>query len=164
MTVLELKNGCTLTVRPMEAGDTQILYNHFCDLSAWSRAKFRPHDFTMETARKFTGEGLSDPDCKRFIAIVEKDGVKSAAGYCFISSWQSETPWLGIAVGDPWQGMGVGRAMMGFMIAEARRRGKKELHLTTDKDNIAGQKLYLKCGFVITGEGDEDDYKLVLKL
>ncbi|MEI6578288.1 MAG: GNAT family N-acetyltransferase [Eubacteriales bacterium] len=153
-----------VTVRPMEAGDTGLLYGHFCDLSERSRAKFRPHDFTIETAQKFTGEGLTDPECKRFIAIAEKDGEKSAAGYCFLGSWDKESPWLGIAVGDKWQGLGVGKSMMEYMINYCRENGKKELHLSTDKDNIAGQKLYAKCGFIITGEGDEEDYKLMLKL
>ena len=161
-----LKTGedITITVRPMDTGDTQLLYNHFCDLSERSRAKFRPHDFTIETAQKFTGEGLADSECKRFIAIAEKDGEISAAGYCFLGSWHTDSPWLGIAVGDRWQGMGVGRRMMDYMINICRENGKKELRLTTDKDNTAGQKLYAKCGFVITGEGDENDYKLVLKL
>lgn len=54
--------------------------------------------------------------------------------------------------------------MMDYMINICRENGKKELRLTTDKDNTAGQKLYAKCGFIITGEGDENDYKLVLKL
>ncbi len=161
---MENNENFTLIVRPMEAGDTDLLYGHFCDLSEWSRKKFRPHDFTMETARRFTGEGLSDPECKRFIAIAEKDSAISAAGYCFLAGWSKDTPWLGIAVGDKWQGMGVGRRMMEYMIMFARENGKKELHLTTDKDNIAGQKLYKKCGFVITGEGKEDDYKLMMTL
>lgn len=59
MTGLENGKEFTITVRPMDAGDTQLLYNHFCDLSERSRAKFRPHDFTIETAQKFTGEGLA---------------------------------------------------------------------------------------------------------
>lgn len=161
---MENGNDFGLTVRPMESGDAEILYGHFCDLSDRSRAKFRPHDFTIQTAQKFTGEGLTDPECKRFIAVIEKDGVKSAAGYCFLGSWDKESPWLGIAVGDKWQGLGVGRSMMEYMIQFARDNGKKELHLTTDKDNIAGQKLYKKCGFIITGEGKEDDYKMMMKL
>ncbi len=158
-----------IDVRPLRATDTDLLYAHFCDLSAWSRSKFRPHDFTMETARKFTGEGLLDMDCRRFIAIVEENGAQAAqaalcaAGYCFIADFAAERPSVGIAVGDRWQGKGVGRKMMETMIAEAKNHGKKGLRLTTDKDNLAGQALYKKCGFVITGEGEEDDYKMSLE-
>jgi len=163
MIILENGKDFTLTVRPIEASDTNLIYGHFCDLSARSRAKFRPHEFTIEVAQNFACEGLSDPDCKRFIAIVEKNGAISAAGYCFLSSWREEYPWVGIAVGDKWQGMGVGKRMMEYIIMVARQNGKKGLHLNTDKDNIAGQKLYKSCGFVITGEGVEDDYKMLLE-
>lgn len=149
-------------VRPLEAGDTALLYDVFCGLSDWSRKKFRPHDFTPETAAKFTGEGLSEEGCKRFIALVGENGVLSAAGYCFLYDLSSETPSLGIAVSDRFQRRGVGAAMMEHMIQSARAVGKKGLRLTTDKDNIAGQTLYQKYGFLITGEGKEDDYLMAL--
>lgn len=153
-----------LFVRPLEAGDTALLYDVFCGLSDWSRKKFRPHDFTQETAAKFTSEGLTEEGCTRFIALVSEDGTVAAAGYCFLYNLSSDTPSLGITVCDRWQRRGVGAAMMEYMIQTAREAGKKGLRLTTDKDNIAGQTLYQKCGFVITGEGKEDDYIMVLKL
>jgi ribosomal protein S18 acetylase RimI-like enzyme len=161
---MENQKKVNVVVRPLKADDTDLIYGHFCDLSARSRAKFRPHEFTVEVAQSFTCDaGLSDPDLKRFIAIVEKNGVKSAAGYCFLASWLEDYPWVGIAVGDKWQGMGVGKSMMDYIIMVARQNGRKGLHLNTDKDNIAGQKLYKSCGFVITGEGKENDYKMMLK-
>jgi ribosomal protein S18 acetylase RimI-like enzyme len=161
---MEKREKVEVIVRPLKADDTGMIYGHFCDLSARSRAKFRPHEFTVEVAQSFTCEvGLTDPDVKRFVAVVENNGVESAAGYCFLSSWQEEYPWVGIAVSDKWQGMGVGKSMMDYMILIARQNGRKGLHLNTDKDNIAGQKLYKSCGFVITGEGKENDYKMMLK-
>lgn len=165
MTALNSRDdlAATLSVRPLEAGDTALLYAHFSELSEHSRAKFRPHPFDYETAARFTGEGLTDPECIRFIALVEYEGAPHAAGYCFIADLNNEVPWVGIAVGDRWQGMGAGRRMMECMIAHAKALGKRGLRLTTDKDNIAGQTLYQKCGFVITGEGDEDDYRMKLE-
>lgn len=159
---MPVENSSAPLVRPLEAGDTALLYGVFCGLSDWSRKKFRPHDFTFATAVKFTGEGLAEEDCKRYIALVSENGVAAAAGYCFLYNLSSDTPSLGIAVSDRWQRRGVGGAMMDYMIQTARAAGKKGLRLTTDKDNIAGQTLYQKCGFVITGEGKEDDYLMAL--
>lgn len=161
---MENNTDLILTVRPLEKGDTELLYSHFCGLSPQSRAKFRPHDFTRETAERFTGEGLNNPDCIRFICVAETDGDIQAAGYCFLCAWRDDVPSLGIAVSDCFQGHGVGRKMMNYMIEKARSAGKKGLRLTTDKDNFRGQALYKSCGFVITGEGNEDDYKLYLAL
>jgi len=157
------KNNTT-TVRPLEAGDTALLYDVFCGLSEWSRKKYRPHDFTYATAAKFTGEALSEEGCERFIALVRDEGALHAAGFCFLYDMSSDAPSLGIAVSDLWQRKGVGSAMMEHMIHRAREAGKKGLRLTTDKDNIAGQTLYQKCGFVITGEGKEADYLMALQL
>ncbi|HOU09668.1 MAG TPA: N-acetyltransferase [Clostridiales bacterium] len=156
------ENSSAPLVRPLQAEDTDLLYSVFCGLSEWSRKKYRPHDFTYETASKFTGEGLSEKGCRRFIALLREDGALQAAGFCFLYNMESETPSLGIAVSDRYQRRGVGAAMMGHMIQTARAAGKKGLRLTTDKDNIAGQALYQNYGFVITGEGKEDDYLMAL--
>jgi GNAT superfamily N-acetyltransferase len=161
---MENQDKVSVIVRPLRADDTDLIYGHFCDLSARSRAKFRPHEFTVDVARSFTCDsGLSDPDLKRFIAIVEKKGVKFAAGYSFLTSWQEEYPWVGITVGDKWQGKSVGKSLLDYMIMVARQNGRKGLHLNTKKNSIAGLKLYKSCGFVIIGEGTGSDYKMMLR-
>lgn len=148
-------------VRPLAPGDAGLLYRFFLSLSEATKRSFRPHPFDRETAERFTGEEIMNPGVRRFLAMGE-DG--EAAGYCFFWNWTTGEPSLGVAVSDAFQGQGMGRLMMRYLIEEARVKGKKALHLTTDKANVRAQALYLSCGFRIVGEGKEDDYIMRLDL
>jgi len=56
------------------------------------------------------------------------------------------------------RGRGLGAAMLGWAIAEARRRGCALVQLTTDKSRDAAHRFYERLGFVASHEG----MKLVL--
>jgi ribosomal protein S18 acetylase RimI-like enzyme len=46
------------------------------------------------------------------------------------------------------RGRGIGQALLGHVVAEARKEGVKRLTLLTDGDNQRAQALYRKLGFV----------------
>ena len=48
-------------------------------------------------------------------------------------------------------GSGIGRALLGWTIAEARRRGAEELYLTVFVDNQRARDLYRRSGFEDVG-------------
>jgi len=68
----------------------------------------------------------------------------------------------------PWQGAGLAPAMMDWVLAEARRRGAKELYLSVFVDNIRAQRFYARYGFEEVGRydfmvGTHADEDLVLR-
>lgn len=149
-------------MRRITIKDTELLFGFFLSISEQSRKSFYPHPFDRAHAEFITGTDLEDPDICRYLAILHEDDEEVAVGYMFFWNWTKEYPSLGIAVSDNYQGKGLGKKMMDFLISEALKNGKKGLHLTTDKNNSRGQALYIRCGFVITGEGEHNDYILRL--
>jgi diamine N-acetyltransferase len=54
----------------------------------------------------------------------------------------------------PWQGAGLAPAMMGWVLAEARRRGASEIYLSVFIDNHRARRFYDKQGFEPVGRYD----------
>jgi GNAT superfamily N-acetyltransferase len=59
----------------------------------------------------------------------------------------------GVRVAAPWRGQGVGRALIGWAIEEARRRGCGLVQLTSDKRRADAIRFYEALGFTPTHEG-----------
>jgi ribosomal protein S18 acetylase RimI-like enzyme len=57
----------------------------------------------------------------------------------------------GLAVDPAQQGRGVGQALVEAAAAEAARRGARRLTLRVLGPNVAAQRLYDACGFVVEG-------------
>jgi N-acetylglutamate synthase-like GNAT family acetyltransferase len=52
-----------------------------------------------------------------------------------------------LAVAPERQGQGVGRAIVAWLLAEARRRGKRQMLVGTANSSIGNIAFYQKCGF-----------------
>ncbi len=52
-----------------------------------------------------------------------------------------------LAVAPERQGQGVGRAIVTWLLAEARRRGKRQMLVGTANSSIGNIAFYQKCGF-----------------
>lgn len=63
-----------------------------------------------------------------------------------------------IAVAAQMQGQGVGRALVAAAEAEARARGSERIRLEISVDNLASQRLFKGCGYVVFG-AYEDYYE-----
>jgi len=61
--------------------------------------------------------------------------------------YEDEKMWLGICVIEGMTGRGYGKIMMVELMAYARTFGVPEVHLSVNKDNIGGRRLYEKFGF-----------------
>ncbi len=65
---------------------------------------------------------------------------------------------------EPWKGLGIAQELMGWAIAEARRRGAKQLTLTVYIDNHRAKRFYAPYGFqpvgtyafMVSNHADED--------
>lgn len=100
---------------------------------------------------------LADPDY--VVLIAEADG--QAAGYAKLAP-----PKLPIAVRQPaielrqfyvlsgWQGSGLAARMMEWVIATARDRQARDIHLSVFVDNHRARRFYERYGFVRVGSYD----------
>ncbi|KAE8765107.1 GNAT family N-acetyltransferase [Georgenia thermotolerans] len=80
-------------------------------------------------------------------------------GYGF---WRADVPELSICVFGDRRGAGIGSALMGAVVAHARREGLPGLSLSVEDGNRA-RNLYLRHGFVPVGrDGNADTMVLTL--
>lgn len=73
-----------------------------------------------------------------------------------------ETPSLAISLYPEYRGSGIGTGLMKRMLSELKRAGYQKASLSVQKANYA-VKLYLKTGFEILRETDEE-YIMVVNL
>lgn len=72
-------------------------------------------------------------------------------------------------VAKAWHGSSVGRTLMDWTIAEARRRGARELYLSVYTDNPRARRFYERYGFEVVGPykfmvGEQADDDIILRL
>lgn len=72
-------------------------------------------------------------------------------------------------VGSAWQGSGTARALMDWMIAEARPRGIEELYLSVFTQNHRARRFYARYGFEDVGPyafmvGNQADEDVIMRL
>ncbi|MDE6853011.1 MAG: GNAT family N-acetyltransferase [Lachnospiraceae bacterium] len=72
------------------------------------------------------------------------------------------TPSFAISLYQDFRGQGIGTVLMEEMLALLRKRGYKKASLSVQKENYA-YRLYLKIGFVVVEEADEE-YIMVCNL
>jgi diamine N-acetyltransferase len=131
---------------------------------------YAPEDLAAFLAR-FTDsarrEELTDPD--HAFRLAEADGT--LAGFAKVSSVtlpvEPTAPAAELRqlyVLGPWQGAGIAPELIGWALAEARRRGAEELYLSVFVDNHRARRFYERHGFeavgrydfMVGGQADED--------
>ena len=73
-----------------------------------------------------------------------------------------DTPSFAISLYKEYRGFGIGTALMREMLRVLKIRGYKQASLSVQKANYA-VKMYLKCGFEIVGE-NEEEYIMLCRL
>ena len=81
----------------------------------------------------------------RYIIAVDGDG--QVLGYAGLRAVGVEGDVQTIAVAEAARGRGIGRALLTELLAEAERRGVRELFLEVRADNPAARGLYASMGF-----------------
>lgn len=69
---------------------------------------------------------------------------------------------LVLAVDPEFQRTGLGRRLMGELAKEARHRGKKQMHLSVDKNNHQALFFHRKLGWVLSGAVDDGGQGLLM--
>jgi [ribosomal protein S18]-alanine N-acetyltransferase len=76
---------------------------------------------------------------------------ETPVGFALARDLGGETEMLSLGVVPKWRRRGVGRALLGAVIAEAKRRGAASVVLEVAVDNQAACRLYAGAGFVGVG-------------
>lgn len=117
------------------------------------RARFRPHGFDDENARRVTGHAGADLYAGAF------NGSRMIA-YGMLRGWNEghTVPSLGIYVHRDFRGRGAGRWMLERLHASAAELGATSVRLTVDRDNRGAVRLYEAIGYIF---GPLDTERLV---
>jgi [ribosomal protein S18]-alanine N-acetyltransferase len=95
-----------------------------------------------------TGE-LGQQPSSRYYLVAQDDG--QIVGYAGLLAAAGQADVLTIAVAAGRWGQGIGSALIGALLAEARRRGCTEVFLEVRADNERAQRLYKWWGFAEIG-------------
>jgi N6-L-threonylcarbamoyladenine synthase len=119
---------------PTDLGAIMALENSIFTSDAWSRA-------TME-------RDLANPQCYYLVAF-RPETPETIDGYAglFAPNRAGEADIQTIAVAESSRRAGLGRVLVLSLIAEARRRGAREVFLEVRADNPGAQHLYRALGF-----------------
>jgi ribosomal-protein-alanine N-acetyltransferase len=90
------------------------------------------------------GELAQQPASRHYL-VAEEDGV--LVGYAGLLAAGTQADVATIAVTGTRQGRGTGAALLGALLAEARRRRCAEVFLEVRVDNLRAQQLYRSRGF-----------------
>ncbi len=105
------------------------------------RKQYRPE-------RVDPGSYLANPDRIVFFAYVDD---KLAGQVRIFRNWNAYAYIDDIAVNENYRGQGVGRALLERAIAWAKSKGFPGVMLETQDNNVAGCRLYERCGFELCG-------------
>ena len=166
----------TLTYRGAGPADAAIL-------SELGRATFTEtfgHLYTPENLTAFL-ESHSEQrwrdelsDSRFSVRLAEEDG--RAAAYAKVGPpslpFETSRPATELRqfyVLKPWHGRGISKALMDWVLAEARRSGAEELYLSVFVDNHRARRFYARYGFEQVGTydfmvGTHADLDLVMRL
>lgn len=138
--------------QPLGAEHTTALAGFFERLrKSGDEAFFHPHPLTAEEAQKRAVYSGRDFYC----VLTEGERI---LGYGMLRGWDEgyEIPSLGIAMDAAARGHGHGRKLMGYLHAEAGRRGAKRIRLKVSRENTKAVNLYHSLGYVFEDERAEE--------
>ncbi len=98
------------------------------------------------SARTFWSELAGVPDTRHYVVV---EGGEEILGYAGLAAAGGQGDVQTVAVRRDHQGRGLGRLLLDDLLAEARRRGVREVFLEVRADNLAAQSLYERAGFTL---------------
>lgn len=124
----------TVTIVPMTSTHIDKLMAYELDMfgtEAWTRAGYR--------------DELADTTYRYYVAAEDETG--ELLGWAGIRILDTEAEILTVGVVPPARRAGIARRMIDALLAEAARRGAREIFLEVRVDNEAARALYAREGF-----------------
>lgn len=137
----------TFRIRTADASDLDAIMRierASFDASAWERETMRA-EIGSEWGRYLIAEGTGAEGTGDEESGAE--GEQRALGYAGLRAVGVEGDVQTIAVAAEARGLGIGRALLDELLAEAGRRGVRELFLEVRADNPVARTLYESVGF-----------------
>jgi len=127
-------------------------------LSKTSLQNFNPFGIiTKRNVKKIAENEIKRKDKIKFFSYYQNNLI----AYSFLTKFDKPTKKhnciLGIIISDKWQKKGFGKEICFNMIKYGWQKKYEKIWLTVFQDNIAGIKLYKKCGFDIEGVFLQDE-------
>jgi RimJ/RimL family protein N-acetyltransferase len=183
-TTITLRDGRQVTIRPLEAGDVELLTDFFLGLSERTRSRYGPHPFDRATAEKMCSS-IDNNQTIRFVAVLPGECLPQIVGYIILSReiWGGDrerykdlisfddTACFAPAIADALQGQGLGSQMGRHVLASACKLGLKRVILMGGVmvENDIARHVYYKLGFRQLGEfithqrGDVHNYDMMIE-
>lgn len=104
-------------------------------------------------------QGWSESDFRKFLADPAVYGFAAGGlkptGFilCRVTADEAEVLTLGVAAAH--RGRGIGRALLALAMAEAARRGARQMFLEVGEDNAPARALYESLGFLGVGRREQ---------
>ena len=150
-----LQDGRVCTLRSARAEDAQCVIDYMHIMLDETPYLLRSSaDFTLTPAQEAAFFERQNKDPRAIFLLGEIDGA--VAGVCNLNP-HSDKPRtrhradLGISVRRDYWRLGLGSAMMGAMIAFARKSGFEQIELEVVAANRRALRLYVKFGFEVYG-------------
>jgi RimJ/RimL family protein N-acetyltransferase len=127
-------------------------------LNKKSLKNFNPFGIIVDkNIKKIVNTEIKRKDKIKFYSYFQNELV----AYSFLTKFEKPTKKhnsiLGIIIADKWQRKGFGEEICHHMIKYAWQRKYEKIWLSVFEDNIAGVKLYKKCGFEVEGIFIDDE-------
>jgi acetyltransferase len=161
--VLALRDGSTVTVRPIRPEDAAMEQAFVRGLSAESRF-FRFMNAVQELSPELLVR-LTQLDYDRELALIAvapaERGETQVAVARYSANPDGDSAEFALAVADAWQHRGLGRALMERLMDAARERGFRRLTGEVLADNGKMLGLMERLGFAVRRDPDDPGIRLV---
>nr|MDO8079377.1 GNAT family N-acetyltransferase [Candidatus Freyarchaeota archaeon] len=164
-TVLRLKDGTEIFVRPLKTEDRDKLYQMYTALSKetnYARFLIRK-PITRWIVEKWTD--INYRDKMALIATIKENGEeKIIADSRFYTDKETGEAEIAIVVLDTWQNKGIGTKLLQYTIKVARKMGIKALYAYISPENKRIIHVTKKLGFKAKWISESIEYKIELPL
>ncbi|MHB9033441.1 MAG: GNAT family N-acetyltransferase [Anaerolineae bacterium] len=181
-TTINLRDGRTALVRPLEPGDVEPLTVFFLSLSERTKSRYGPHPFDAATAEKLCAN-IDNSRIIRFVAVLNAVPARFI-GYIILSRdiWQGDrgrysfldsfddTACFAPVIADDFQNQGIGYQMGMHVLNSARQLGLKRVILMGGvmAENDIARRVYTKLGFrqldeFLTRNGEVHNFDMMVE-
>lgn len=159
-TAFKLADGKEVNFRPIQSGDTEMLWKMISALSEKSLSNLVP-PFTRERIEGWTSN-IDYDKVLTIVAVIEEKNEQRIIGSAALVFNKQEIfrhrAELNITVQDNYQNMGIGTAMLKHLLNIARMKTLRKVTLLCNTDNDRAVHVYKKLGFEIEGRFSKERF------
>jgi acetyltransferase len=161
MTTVMLKDGATVTLRPVRPEDEGALTSLYARLSPQS--SYQRFFTVMRRLPPNWAHILANVDYDRTMAIVAVDPGDDLIGVArYAYDRRSDEVEIAIVIDDRWQGRGLGTRLLGELVEYAKRKGLRRFRAYVLADNLRMLKLIQRVASILDRKLDSGVISLLL--